>query len=492
MTSRRTPVGTDGGVFRVNGKELLRPFQRRFVRAALAPDVDTAALSLPRGNGKSWLAAYLLAKCLTPGDPLFQEKAEYLLCAASINQARLVYQFVRQDLEPRGHYRWIDSTTRLGAVHLPTNTRLRILSSEGKTAMGIVNCPLLVADEPGSWEVNGGQLMSDAIETAQGKPGSPLKVVYIGTLAPATAGWWHELIDDGSHASTYVQALQGDRSKWESAKEIRRVNPLTAVDPRFIRKLLEERDAGRRDSRRKARFLSYRLNVPTQDESTLLLTVDEWQHLIGREVPERQGRPIVAVDLGGGRAWSAACAVWQGGRVEATAVAPGIPDLVDQEKRDRVSAGTYRDLAEGGMLDVAEGLRVQPPAALWESIRERWGIPVAIVCDRFRLAEMQDAVKGACPIEPRITRWSDSSFDIRALRAGVLDGPLAVSHESRRLLAASIAVATVKTDDAGNVRMVKSSNNTARDDVAAALALVGGAWARAERSPGSGVTHVVV
>ena len=51
--------------------------------------------------------------------------------------------------------------------------------------MGIVNCPLLVADEPGAWEATGGQLMSDAIETALGKPGSAMKVIYIGTLAPA-------------------------------------------------------------------------------------------------------------------------------------------------------------------------------------------------------------------------------------------------------------------------------------------------------------------
>ena len=28
----------------------LRPFQRQFVRRALAPETDTAALSLPRGN----------------------------------------------------------------------------------------------------------------------------------------------------------------------------------------------------------------------------------------------------------------------------------------------------------------------------------------------------------------------------------------------------------------------------------------------------------
>ena len=39
---------------------------------------------------------------------------------------------------------------------------------------------------------NGGGLMADALFTAQGKPGSQMKVIYIGTLAPATSGWWHE------------------------------------------------------------------------------------------------------------------------------------------------------------------------------------------------------------------------------------------------------------------------------------------------------------
>ena len=73
----------------------LRSFQRRFVRAALQPEVDTAALSLPRGNGKSWLAAYLLTRALTPGDVLHVPASEYLLCAGSIEQARLCFRFVR-------------------------------------------------------------------------------------------------------------------------------------------------------------------------------------------------------------------------------------------------------------------------------------------------------------------------------------------------------------------------------------------------------------
>ena len=149
----------------------LRPFQRRFIGAALAPGIDTAALSIPRGNGKSWLAAHLLTRALTPGDALHVPGSEYLLCAASIEQARLCFRFARVDLEPRGGYRFLDSATRIGITHVDSNARLRVLSSNGKTAMGIVGCPLLVADEPGSWEVVGGELMHDAIQTAQGKAG---------------------------------------------------------------------------------------------------------------------------------------------------------------------------------------------------------------------------------------------------------------------------------------------------------------------------------
>ena len=168
--------------------EQLRAFQKQFVRRALAPGVDVAALSIPRGNGKSWLAAHLLTRCLTPGDDLHVPGAEYLLCAASIEQARLVYRFIRAEIEPRGGYSLIDSTTRIGITHKRSNTRLRVLSSNGKTAMGIVNCPLLVADEPGSWESVGGTLMYDAIITALGKPNSPMRTVFIGTLAPAMSG----------------------------------------------------------------------------------------------------------------------------------------------------------------------------------------------------------------------------------------------------------------------------------------------------------------
>ena len=413
----------------------LRPFQKRFIKGAFRKGVDTAALSIPRGNGKSCLAGHLLARCLSPGDAMHEAGKEYLLVAASLEQARITYGFIREALEATKQYRWIDSTTRVGVTHLKTNTRLRVLSSKAKSAFGIVGCPLLVGDEPGAWESIGGQAMSDAIFTAQGKPGSNLRVVLIGTLAPATSGFWHDLVDAGSNRTTYVQALKGDPKRWDRWSEIRRCNPLTAISPTFRAKLIEERDAARRDSRLKARYQSYRLNVPTADESTTLLTVDDFESMTKREVPPRVGRPLCSVDLGGSRAWSAALVIYRNGRIECRALAPGIPSIEDQEIRDLVPRGTYRSLADAGVLVQADGVRIPSARLLVDLITSTWGRPANLICDRFRLDELRDA-KIPCAVQPRVTRWSEASYDIRALRLHTKDGPFSVEQGSRSLLAA--------------------------------------------------------
>ena len=185
-----------------------------------------------------------------------------------------------------------------------------------------------------------------------------MRVVYIGTLAPSRGGWWHDLVSDGTHGSTFVQTLQGDAAKWDQWSEIRRFSPLTAVSAAFRAKLLEERDKARRDTRLKARFLSYRLNVPSGDESTVLLTVNDWERVCAPAAGEPAGPPVVGIALGGGRIWSAAVAIWRSGRCDAVALAPGIPSIAEQEKRDRVPRGTYGRLSDADELSTDGDRRV--------------------------------------------------------------------------------------------------------------------------------------
>ena len=186
-----------------------------------------------------------------------------------------------------------------------------------------------------------------------------------------------------------------------------RVNPLAKVSPEFRAKLKEEREQARGDTRLKARFLSYRLNCPTARrkrgcswKSPTISGCLSAQRLSGLV------QPIVALDLGGGRAWSAAVAVWQTGRIESLALAPGVPDLAAQEKRDRIPAGLYGKLYDRGLLHVDEGRRVQSVELLWRLIVAEWGEPALTICDRFRLNELVDALGPYVPIEPRVTRWS--------------------------------------------------------------------------------------
>ena len=473
--------GTGGGALRPTGDLFfpLKRFQRRFVARVLSPGIRRAALSLPRGNGKSWLAGYLASEALRPGGALFRAGDENVLLSGSFDQARYVYRFAKGLLGSAG-YAYADNKQRMEIRHKATGTRLTVKSSRARGAFGIVGAKIALADEPGAWDTVGGQLMADALDTALGKPGSDLIVVYIGTLAPAMAGWWVDLIAAGSGGSTYVQALTGDAAKWDRWPEIRRCNPLMAAFAASRKTLLEERDTARRDSRLKARFLSYRMNCPTADEVSVLLTVDEWKRVLARAVPARRGRPVVGVDCGAARAWSAGTALWGSGRCEAVAVCPGTPSIAGQEARDQVPRGTYQRLAASGVLTADGDRRVPRVSALVERVLT-WR-PSVIVCDRFRLGELQDAVRGRVPVVPRVQRWSDSSEDVRACRAMALDGPLAIAHESRALLSASLAVAKVESDTSGNVRLTKrGTNNQARDDVAAALVLAAGRHTRRRR-----------
>ena len=462
---------------------ILEPFQTRFLKAATSPGVHLACLSTPRGNGKSRLAAFLVERLLTPGDPLFQPSTESVLCAASIEQARIVARFARATLEPLGGYRFLDSATRVAITHVKSNTRLRVIGSNGKTAMGLVGCPFAICDEPGSWTTVGGELLFDAIETAKGKPGSPLRSLYVGTLAPSMSGWWHSLALSKSGQGRAIMCLQGRPERWEQWSEIKRVNPLTKVSASFRKQLRGELAAAQADSRLKARFLSYRLNLPSADESTMLLSVDDFEIMAARPVTEAAGRPIVSIDLGGGRAFSAATAIFQSGRIECLAVAPGIPDIAAQERRDRVPSGTYSALVASGKLRLADNLRVQPPSVLYDAVVEAWGVPELVICDRFRINELSDCVTNTQVI-PRVSRWSESGDDIRALRRLVKDGPFNIEPGSVPLLAASLSVSMVKNDDAGNVRLIKKGvNNASRDDVAAALVLGAGVYLRARSQP---------
>ena len=111
-----------------------------------------------------------------------------MLLSGSFDQARYVYRFAKGLLGDTG-YAYQENKQMMGILHRASGTRLLVKSSRARSAFGIVGARIAIADEPGAWDTIGGQMMADALDTAIGKPGTDLTVVYIGTLAPASAGW---------------------------------------------------------------------------------------------------------------------------------------------------------------------------------------------------------------------------------------------------------------------------------------------------------------
>ena len=454
------------------------PFQAAFASAVSRKEqpVDIAALSVPRGNGKSWLCGKLVARSLTPGDPLHEPAVENILVAASRAQASIVLDFARAALGEGPEYRWRED----GAIHIESRTRVRVISSDSRRALGLgANVRLAICDEPGAWSPTAGRRLWDAITTALGK--RRMTIIAVGTLAPAPltgpASWWPSFVSAGSGDGRHVSLLQADSDRWEDFQEVLRVNPVAAINPHLRRALEREHKVALGSDRAARTFKQYRLNIPGDPVDTQpLITTAEWARVCARSVPGIEGAPIVGLDLGGTRSWSAAAAIFPSGRIEAWALAPGVPSLADQEREDHQHEGTYSELVKSEGLAVDVGRAVPGISRLLSRI---WAWePRALICDNYRASELHQAVGGRVRIIERARSGGEATSNIQSLRALLLDTEAGVSESSRALLGAAWAQTNLIIGPDGLARVTKIDERRSRDDAGISLLLAAGEKAR--------------
>ena len=404
-----------------------------------------------------------------------------------MEQARLCFAFLRQFLGEKG-YRYQDSGQRVSCTHVATRTRVRVASSDAKRAFGLgANTPIVVGDEPAAWLDRAGTLMYDALETSGGK--ADMKLIFIGTRAPATeGGWWRTLVDHGDGSdSTYRQVHdapvdgEGQPTDALTMRAARRANPLIGWNLHLLPELRDQLRKARQSDDAFARWCSYRLNRPVQPARSVLFTVEAWRQIESRPVPPAVGRPIAGVDIGSSRSWTAGCLLWPSGRCHVALVAPGIPDLSEQERRDGMPSGSYARLVDDGVLEVDAGRQVVRPEKLIDRLLQ-FG-PRLIVGDEFRRPAVADAIGGRAPWVTRRTRWSEITEDIGHCRKLGHDGGLTVTPESSRALMMAFAETEVAADDDGNVRLTKRRRGRSRDDLCVALVMAAGAAARMPARP---------
>ena len=404
---------------RAEAKGELLKFQQEFVDVVESAAVDIAVLSCPRANGKSWLAGQLIARSLTPGDALHESNVENILVSASRAQASIVLEFARQSMGDDTGVRWRAD----GAEHLASRARVKVISSDSRRALGLgASVRLIVADEPGAWGPTAGRRLWDACATALGKRRTTL--IAIGTLAPSPttgpASWWPAVVSSGSGDGRHVSLLQAVPERWRDFSETLRVNPVAAINDHLRKTLEREHEAALKSELAARTFRMYRLNLPGDPvDAQPLITSSEWQRVVERQVPECEGSPVVGIDLGGSRSWSAAAALWPSGRIEAWAVAPGVPGLAEQEREDQVAEGAYLELVRSGGLSVDADRAVPGIGTLLSRIWS-WS-PVAIVCDPYRVQELHQVVSGRVRIVERARGGGESTSNVQSLRSLLLD-----------------------------------------------------------------------
>lgn len=458
------------------------PWQARFVRGAFSQP-DDAGLTLGRGGGKTTLISAIGAACVDVGGPLVEPNAESVIVASSFDQALIAFRHVIHFLRPtfeahKGRFRVQDSANRATITDRQTGAMLRVLGSDPRRAHGLAP-KLVIGDELAQWPATRIDAMLAALTTSLGKiPDS--RALWIGTR-PASKAHPFARILTGDLGYRQVHAAEKDDPPFQRRTWLK-ANPGLSHLPDLENRIRKDAAEARRDEAALQSFRALRLNLGVSDVvESVLLDVADWDRVCGRPVPDREGRPIVGLDLGGGRAWCGANACWRNGRIEALAVANGETPVDQQERRDRVPAGTYRRLFDAGLVTTDGERRVPRVEVVVDRIRQ-WR-PSLIITDRFRHPELLDA-KPPCSVYARKLLPSEWDFDIRAVRRFAADGPLSCDPASRPLVEASLSVSEVRTDESGVSKLIKRGHhNAARDDVACALALACGGLARVPVRP---------
>ena len=482
-----------GGPFR------LLPWQRKFLTGFSATAGDVA-LSVSRGNGKSTLIAGIACAAVEPGGPLVQPRAETIIVASSFAQGRVCYEHVLAFLRAKGHdldqrkvWRLQDSQNSATVEHRATGARVRCLGSDPSRAHGLAPA-IAVCDEPAQWPGSTSDRMLAAVRTSMGKvPGS--RMIAIGTRPVGDASWFGRMLAGGCDYAQSHEASENDppfqRRTWAKA------NPSLSIMPDLETRIRKEADEARKDSSLLAGFRALRLNMGTEDtEVATLLSADTWQRIEGEA--ERRGPYALGIDLGGSAAMSAASAYWPDTfAFDGFAVFGDMPDLRERGLRDGVGR-RYLDMKTRNEIILAPG-RVPDIKVLLGEVLARWGPPAGIVADRWKAAELQDALEAArFPMATLLYRgqgYRDGGEDVRDFRSAVLQGRVIPGRSL--LMRSAIGEARVVGDCAGNWKLSKQSEGgrrlRARDDAAASAILAVAAGERQARSvSGAGGPAVVV
>lgn len=452
------------------GKPFIIPdWQRRFLAGALAPDVREAGLSTARKNGKTGIIAALLLAHLV--GPLRLKNWRSIVVSLTGQHAAELKRQVTEICEASG-------IAAVRSLASPAPGRLvgphgdvQCLAAD-KASGHAVGCDLAIIDEAGLLEERQRALWEGVSTSRSGRDG---RLVCISVLGHSPM--FRTLLEQDGEPGFYIQRHEAapdadplDRAAWKAA------NPgLGSIKSVGYLELEARKAAGNAAALRG--FRTWELNQPVSPEDEPLVDLSDWEAVETDDLPDRGGLCFLGVDLGASLSLSAACAVWESGRVEWWHAASARPEPLERGRRD--GCGTlYVDAMAAGHLQVCGGNAVDWSVFLSQVFEDLAGERIVMGADRYRKSELLDALARA-DVAPVSMEWrgtgagatADGSHDVRAFQRAVAERQLRTAPDP--LARWAIANVALRRDASGNPALDKRHGNRRIDAASAAVIACG-------------------
>ena len=474
-------------------------WQERFIRGVFRDGVQTASLSIGRGNGKTTVVSWMAAAVLF--GPLSRRNAKVVVACASHEQGGTIHKAVCDLLPDRDDKeQWsIWDSNRLRIRNKETGAELIVLSFNPGASHGIMGATLILADEVAQWPKSKIDSMWTALEGTLGKsPGC--RLIALGTRPSSKDNPFCKLLD--GQADFSVEYRSKASKQWWRDSAVRMANPSIDHFPSLKAAIDRHSRMARRDENQLASFRAYRLNQGTEESETrnAVLSARAFSKMESERV--EIGEYVLGLDLSGGHAQTGVSAVNlypdEDGKhhVDCFAAWPQSADLKQRSERDDVD---YATMVQQDDLIQLPGPSVAVDSVLGEAI-DRWGRPVAVVSDYFRITESRWCLESLGYIEGetiiyRRMGWGHGSEDLRLFRRMVAEKSLLVRKSN--LIRQSFAAARTISDQSANEKIAKETERTNRgkDDAAAAVVIACAEVHRQKLEPveaGFQIVHVPV
>ena len=450
----------------------LHPFQTDWLREALFnEDVRSAYLCCPRKQGKSALIGVVLLAYLF--GPLNQENWRAIVASCDRDKAD---ELKRQLEEIKKASDIPDSKLKIFADKAVgvAGSEVTFLSGSGNSGQA-AGADLSIIDELGLLEERDRPLVA-AMNSATSARDGRLLCISIKGAGPFMAEAEERSralssVHYVEYAGTPGAALDDEQNWYQANPGLGTIKSLTGFRAQAEAAMLTPADQNL--------FRSLMLNERIDPNRETIVTVDQWQECLVKELPPRQGRCVIGWDLGGANSFCSAAILWESGRCEVFSAIGGIPKLSERSASDGHGRQLYVLMQERGELTVYPGVRVTPVGAFLTDVVSRLEGQhiVAVACDRYRQSEARDALEAAkvtWPVEYiGQGRGADGTRFTMAFQRCVLSKTLKAKESLMMSLA--ISQSMIQTDGNGNPCLLKT-NTKARIDALSAVVIASGLY----------------